>query len=260
MALTMINPASSWFEIEELPIVTRPRRQTVNGKELHIANKIFDKTLERIAKLVNKIWLCRYPCCCYLIYNNGSEFKLFFEYLCESYGTKRKPTMVKNPRANGILECMHQVLGQMLGTSEIDMANSVTPNDIDVFLDHAAWAICSNYHRVLIASPGAAIFGCDILFDIPFVADWNKIGEGRQSLTNCGNQHENAKRIDYDYKVGDKVLVINAGILCKPESSYGKEPWTITTAHMKGTIRIQRGTKTEQLSIQRVQPFTDDIL
>ncbi len=56
-ALTMINPASSWFEIAELPIVTRLRRQTVNGKELQIANKIFGKTSEGIAKLVNKTWL-----------------------------------------------------------------------------------------------------------------------------------------------------------------------------------------------------------
>ncbi len=84
-----------------------------------------------------------------------------------------------------------------------------------------------------------------MLFDIPFVADWRKIGEQRQSLTNHGNQHKNAKLIDYDYKVGDKVLVINKGILCKAESTYGKEPWTITTVHTNGTIRIQRGTKTE---------------
>jgi hypothetical protein len=134
--------------------------------------------------------------------------------------------MVKNPQANGILERVHQVLGQMLCTAELDMANSVTPHDVDVFLDNTAWAIRSTHHTVLKASPGAAIFGCDMLFDILFVADWRKIGEPRQSLTNRGNQRENAKRIDYDYKVGDKVLVINEGILRKAESAYSKEPWT----------------------------------
>jgi hypothetical protein len=81
----------------------------------------------------------------------------------------------------------------MLRTAELDMADSVTPDDIDVFLDNAAWAIHSTYHTVLKASLGAAIFGQDMLFDIPFVADWGKIGERRQSLTNCGNQQENAK-------------------------------------------------------------------
>jgi hypothetical protein len=47
-----------------------------------------------------------------------------------------------------------------------------------------------------------------MLFDIPFIADWCKIGEQRQSLTDRGNQRENAKQIYYDYKVKDKVLVI----------------------------------------------------
>jgi hypothetical protein len=79
-------------------------------------------------------------------------------------------------------------------------------------------------------------------------------------MTDCGNQRKKAKCIDYDYKVGDKILLINEGILCKAESAYGKESWTITTVHTNGTIRIQRGTRKEQLSIQRVQPFTDDIL
>jgi hypothetical protein len=120
--------------------------------------------------------------------------------------------MVKNPQANGVLERVHQVLGQMLCTDEIDMADSVTLNDINVFLDNAAWAICSTYHTVLKASPGAAIFGRDMLFDIPVVADWHKIEGQKQSLTNRGNQRENAKHVDYDYKVRDKVLLIYEGI------------------------------------------------
>ncbi len=123
----MIDPASSWFAIAELPVVEQLRWQTVNGKELLLADEIFDKTSERIAKLVNKTWLCRYLWCHHLIYDNGSEFKLHFEYLCESYGVMCKPTTVKNPRANGILECVHQVQGQMLRTAELDMADSVTP-------------------------------------------------------------------------------------------------------------------------------------
>jgi hypothetical protein len=60
------------------------------------------------------------------------------------------------------------------------MAKTITPEDVDVFfLDNAAWAICSTYHTVLKASPGAAIFGRNMLFDIPFIANWNKIGDYR---------------------------------------------------------------------------------
>ena len=112
----------------------------------------------------------------------------------------------------------------MLRTAEIDMADSVTPDDVDVFLDNAAWAIRSTYHTVLKASPGAAIFGRDMLFDIPFIADWNKIGDYRQHQTDLSTERENKKRVDYDYKVGDRVLVIQDGILRKAQCPHGKEP------------------------------------
>ncbi len=158
IALTMIDTGSSWFEFAELPVVKWLCWQTVNGKELLIADKIFDKTLEHIAKLVNKTCLCRYPRCCYLIYDNGSECNIFFKFLCKSYGIKCRPTRVKNPGANGILECIHQVLWQMLRAAEFYMADSVTPNDIDIFLDNVAWAIHSTYHTAHKASLGAAIF------------------------------------------------------------------------------------------------------
>jgi len=65
----------------------------------------------------------------------------------------------------------------MLRTSELDMAPSVDTSDIDTFLTNVAWVIHSTYHTVLKASPGAAIFGWDMLVDIPFLADWNKIGD-----------------------------------------------------------------------------------
>jgi hypothetical protein len=57
------------------------------------------------------------------------------------------------------------------------MAESVAPGDIDAVLTDAAWAICSTYHTVLNTSPGAAKFEWDMLFGIPFIADWRKIGD-----------------------------------------------------------------------------------
>jgi hypothetical protein len=148
----------------------------------------------------------------------------------------------------------------MMRTSEIDMAESVEPADIDTFIDNAAWAICSTYYTVLKASPGAAIFGRDMLFGVPFIADWKQIGENRQRRTDHNNDNENRKRVDYDYKVGDKILIRKDGILRKAESIWKKEPWTITTVHTNGTIRIQCGTKSERINIWRVTPFSEELL
>ena len=124
-----------------------------------------------ISTLVNKTWFSWYPCCQYINYDNGNKFKLHFKALCKSFGIMSKPTIVKNPTANAILERVHQVISSMLCTAVIDMAPSVEPSDKDMFVTNAAWAICLTYHTVLKASPGAAIFGRDMLFDIPFLAD-----------------------------------------------------------------------------------------
>jgi hypothetical protein len=55
-------------------------------------------------------------------------------------------------------------------------------------------------HKVLKASPGAAIFERDMLFDIPFKAAWKQIGEYRLHQTDYSNKRENSSRVDYDYK------------------------------------------------------------
>ncbi len=94
----------------------------------------------------------------------------------------------------------------MLRTAELDMAKSVVPDDVDVFIDNAAWAIRSTYHTVLKASPGAAIFGRDMLFDVPFIADWKKIGEHRQLLTDRNTARENEGWIIMITKLDRKYL------------------------------------------------------
>jgi hypothetical protein len=260
----MIDPASSWFEIAELPVVELSTSPTEGNKRAKIHNQkekeaYFDKSSKSISSLIYQTWFSRYPRCQYIIYDNGSEFKLHFDALCDSYGIKRKPTSVKNPQANAILERVHGVLMTMLRTAEIDMADSVSPKDIAVFLSDAAWAIRSTYHTVLKASPGAAIFGRDMLFDIPFLADWRKIGEHRQRQTDLNNTRENASRVDFDYQIGQKVLVRKDGILRKAESRYKREPWTITSVHTNGTIRVQCGNKSERMNIRRVTPYFDKV-
>jgi hypothetical protein len=61
-----------------------------------------------------------------------------------------------------------------------------------------------------------------MLFDIPFIADWQKIGEHRQQLTDLNNARKNKGRIDYDYKVGQKVLV-RKEVSSANQSPYGIE-------------------------------------
>jgi hypothetical protein len=59
--------------------------------------------------------------------------------LTSSYqGIKHKPTSIKNPHANTILEHIHAVFSNMLRTAKLDMAKSFNASDIDIFLADAA--------------------------------------------------------------------------------------------------------------------------
>ncbi len=89
-----------------------------------------------------------------------------------------------------------------------------------------------------------------MLFDIPFIADWQKIGEHRQQLTDHKNARENKYMIDYDYKVGQKVLLRKEGILHNAESRWHKKPWLIMSVHTNGTITVQCGNKIYRMNIR----------
>ncbi len=157
--------------------------------------------------------------------------------------------MVKNPQANAILEQCTKSSDRCHAQLKLIWPNQLPPMTLMSFLTmwHGQFALpIIQYLKPHQVQP---FLDGDMLFDIPFVAEWHKIREHGQSLTNCSNQQENNWHIDYSYKVGDKVLVEKYSILRKAESKYGKEPWTIARVHMNGTIRIQCGTKSERLNI-----------
>jgi hypothetical protein len=96
-------------------------------------------------------------------------------------------------------------------------------------------------------------------FDIPFIADWQKIGEHRQRLADLNNARENEGRINHDYKVGQKVLLRKEDILRNTESRWHKKPWLITSVHTNGTITVQCRNKTDRMNIRRVKPFVENL-
>ena len=142
----MIDPATSWFEIVELPVPelsecdipmgTQGRKGLLTHKQKK--EPYFDKTSATVGSLINRTWFCCYPCSQYIFYDNGSEFKLHFETLSDSYGLKRKPTSVKNPQANAILERVHQMIMGMLCTVKINMADTVSESGVADFLTSSA--------------------------------------------------------------------------------------------------------------------------
>ena len=52
----------------------------------------------------------------------------------------------------------------------------------DTALTNCLFAMCSSIHGALRASPGAMAFQCDMILDIPTIADWEIIQQNRQQL------------------------------------------------------------------------------
>jgi hypothetical protein len=78
---------------------------------------IHNKTSYHVAISFDSEWLCRYPRPYRVVYDNGAEFTgQEFQELLESYGIKPVATTVRNPRSNGVIECVHLTMGDMLRT------------------------------------------------------------------------------------------------------------------------------------------------
>ena len=54
---------------------------------------------------------------------------------------------------------------------------------------------------------GQLIFGRDIIIPIKHRVDWELIRQQKQTQINRDNACENKHKFDYDYKVGDKVML-----------------------------------------------------
>lgn len=235
IAMTFIDPATGWFEIAEVPAK--------------------DKSSARISNLFDDVWLARYPRPKEVIFDNGSEFKKDFLPLLKDFAIKPKPTTVKNPQSNAVVERVHQVVGNMIRTQELDNRVFDYINPWGPILTSVAWAIRSSYHTTLEATPAQLVFGRDMAVNLQHMADWHSISTRKQSQVDRDNVRENSKRISHDYRPGEEVLLIKDGHFRKLDEKY-QGPFTITDVYVNGTVRIQKNLHvTERVNIRRITPF-----
>ena len=93
-----------------------------------------------------------------------------------------------------------------------------------------------------------------MLFPIQLKTDWARIRQRKQDTINVNNCNENAKRIEHEYRVGEKVLLEKPGLISKL-SAPRTGPYRITHTYTNGTVRIQRGgVVNERVSIRCLTP------
>jgi len=243
---------------------------TVNGQELifnaltcidPVTNlseliRINNHSAAHVAMHFENEWLSRYPrpLCC--IHDQGPEFMgADFQRILLLNGIKDVAMTIKNPQANAVCERMHQTVTNILRPllhahfpTMAQMANDV----IDTALATASYASRASLHQTLHISPGALVFHHDMLLNIPLIADLALIRDHRQILIDENLHQQNLKRHNFDYQVGQQVLILNPKLQpgkLEPRATEG--PFLIIQVHVNGTVTIQRDEyTTERINIR----------
>jgi transposase InsO family protein len=235
-ALTMIDPATGWFEMREI--------QT--------------KKADVVANVLEQAWLTRYPWPTQMIFDRGSEFKAeMTQMLKTDYGIKVKAVTTRNPQANAIVERIHQTIGNMIRTFEIYDNDGIDDDDPwSGILAAVMAAVRSTYATTMQATPMQLVFGRDAVINTKFIADWDYIRQRKQNIIHQNNIRENAKRTLHTYTVGDKVMMKRHN-----QTKYGgpqyEGPYAIVTVNDNGTVRIKRRAFYDTINIRNVKPYFD---
>jgi hypothetical protein len=232
--VTMIDPATGWFEIKQYD----------------------DRHSITVANIVEQEWLARYPRPSIVTLDRGGEFigQDFRDMCVNDYGIKQKVISTRNPQANAIIERVHQTLGNLIRSFELQDKPYYDPDDPwGGILAAVAFAVRSTYHTTLHATPGQLVFGRDMVLNVQHLANWTAIKAHKQQIIRKNNQIENSKRIPYHYQVGDLVMLENHRAN-KYEQPYSG-PFRIMQVNTNGTVRLKINAVTDTVNIRRIHPF-----
>ncbi len=238
-ALTCIDPIINLPEI--IPINNATSREVANAFEDH--------------------WLSRYPLPQRYIHDNGNEFLGWeFTFMLKKNNIKSVPTTVKNPQSNAMVERMHQSISTMLAISIQEnppkgfeeAANLVQRKCMDT-----QFSLRATVHSTMKLSPGELAFGRNMLNPFSTQINWDELLKRKQETIDKYDFKENSKRLDFDYKIGDKVLILNKATFRNKldPSTLPEGPWEIKQVHANGTVSIQRNNYLERMNIRRLRPF-----
>ncbi len=103
-----------------------------------------------------------------------------FQAMLKEYGIKPKPITVRNPQANAICKRVHQVIGNIIRTFELQTNYLDEDKPWKGILSATAFAIRCTYHTTLQKTIGQIVFGRDLIFNIKDAANWEATRQKKQ--------------------------------------------------------------------------------
>ena len=96
-----------------------------------------------------------------------------------------------NHQANYTLERIHQVIVNLVHTSDLNNNCLDADDPQSGILAATVSAVRSTYHTTLQATPAQLMFGHDTILNNPFFTDWEAIRIPKQKLIDKNNKNEN---------------------------------------------------------------------
>jgi hypothetical protein len=206
-------------------------------------------TGKEAAKVFDKYFLCLFPRPAIVTADNGSNFISHeFRELLDSYGIKFITTTVRSPQANGFVERMHGTMNTML---KLHPASQWAKQIASV-----QWAINSSYHTALNMSPGEAVFGRGMLFNMQpqLTEEQQRITEIQQTRRRYDLKRANSSRIEHTYNVNDFVYLKNETRKSKLDPLF-IGPYKITKVNSKtNTVILEQGNLSVTVNIRKIKP------
>ena len=213
------------------------------------------KRADVIANLVEQTWLVRYPWPDLIIMDRGREFKAeFYNMITVDYNIKPKVITSRNPQANAIIERVHQTIGNVLRTFDVNKTVLDSDDPWSSILSATGFAIRNTVHTTLLSTPAQLVFGRDSILNITHEANWKLIRDRKQKLINKNNERENRTRKVHQYKTEDLVLIKNEQSTKYGNTAYSG-PYTVTSVNENGTLYVKKGIVTDVINIRNVHPY-----
>jgi hypothetical protein len=103
-------------------------------------------------------------------------------------------------------------MGNILRTFELEERELDPDDPWNGFLQACAFGIMSTCHTTPQASPGQLVFGKDMIRDIRFQENWDRLKNNKLKFIESSNKRENLNRIKHKYNVGYRILVQKPGL------------------------------------------------
>jgi hypothetical protein len=163
----------------------------------------------------------------------------------------------QNPTANLLVERLHSTLEDQLRTK---ILGKDIVGEVNYLIQIALFANRVTTPSNCAYSPSQLTYGVDMIFRQKILIDWVALKQVRRLQAVANNAKENKKRLRHIYQVDDLILTVKkpyelakAGMITSP--TYSKGPYRILKLYKNGTVKIQRGSFTDILSIRRIMPY-----